>query len=192
MRVCGRPRAARAAARRFATCRCPARRTRGRPVPRPRSPAPSAQQQRELLLAPDEAAIRPAGWAASNRLAAVPRPSTRQTLDRLGNPLSGWRPEVLVLERPPHQPPGGSAMTTVSGSASACSRAARLGVLADHRLLPRGAFADQVADHDHAGGDADPHVRARMPPAGSSRQRPRPCRARHRTARSASSSWARG
>jgi hypothetical protein len=46
-------------------------------------------------------------------------------------------------------------MTTCPGSASACSRAARLGGLADDRLLLGGAAAEQVADHDQPGRDAD-------------------------------------
>ena len=41
-------------------------------------------------------------------------------------------------------------------SANDCSRAARLGVVADHRFLARGAGADQVAHYRQAGGDANP------------------------------------
>ena len=41
--------------------------------------------------------------------------------------------------------------------ASSCSRAATFGRLADDARLLRGAFADDVADHDQAGIDADAH-----------------------------------
>ena len=44
------------------------------------------------------------------------------------------------------------------GSASDCSRAARFGGVADDAALARLAFADQFADHDEAGRDADPHL----------------------------------
>jgi hypothetical protein len=43
-------------------------------------------------------------------------------------------------------------MTTASGSARACSRAASF---ADHRVFLRRAFADQIADHHRPGGDPD-------------------------------------
>ena len=84
---------------------------------------------------------------------------------------------------------------------SAITTAARLGErlqpgrevrgLADHRLLPRRALADQVADHDEAGRDPDPR-RERL-----ARRRGEPATAAAiaspaRTARSASSSCARG
>ena len=45
-------------------------------------------------------------------------------------------------------------MRMALGRASACRRAARLGV----SLLPGGAAADQVADDDQPGGDADPDL----------------------------------
>jgi hypothetical protein len=51
-------------------------------------------------------------------------------------------------------------ITTASGSASACSRAAKFGVspTTDHRPLPRLAGPDQLADHHRTGGDADAHL----------------------------------
>ena len=47
-----------------------------------------------------------------------------------------------------------SAITTVSGSASACRRAARFGVLPDDRLLLSRTRADQVADYHQTGCNA--------------------------------------
>ena len=52
-------------------------------------------------------------------------------------------------------------MTSVFGVASACSRAARFGVSPTTATLLRRALADQIADHDQPGGDADPHLQIR-------------------------------
>ena len=60
-----------------------------------------------------------------------------------------------------------AAMTTVSGSASACSRAARFGVSPTTACSCAAPCADQIADHDQAGGDADPHLQRRRRPASS-------------------------
>ena len=49
-------------------------------------------------------------------------------------------------------------MTSVSGAARPCSRAARFGVSPTTAALLRRAIADQVADHDEPGGDAEPHA----------------------------------
>ena len=46
-------------------------------------------------------------------------------------------------------------MTTMFGSASPCSRAARFGVSPTIAALLRRARTDQVADHDQPGRDAD-------------------------------------
>jgi hypothetical protein len=72
-------------------------------------------------------------------------------------------------------------MTSCPGCASACRRAARLGGLADHRLLLRRALADQIADHDQPGGDADADGERLLSPGLQARHRrgyfqPRPHR----------------
>ena len=65
-------------------------------------------------------------------------------------------------------------MTTASGSASACSRAARFGVSPTTAVFLRRALADQIADDDQPGGDAEPRVGwadvARRPTASIDRQ----------------------
>ena len=136
--------------------------------------------------------VRP---AAVQRLEAASRPALARDppgRERLGEALEPLRAEVGELEQAADQP----------ARRLADHHAARLGQrlqprrevrrLADHRLLARRAFADQLADHDQAGRDADPG-RERSRPlrrlrAGTAATSASPAR----TARSASSSCARG
>ena len=52
-------------------------------------------------------------------------------------------------------------MTTMFGSAIACRRAARFGVSPTTPRSCASPDADEVADHDEPGGDADPHLQRR-------------------------------
>ncbi len=67
-------------------------------------------------------------------------------------------------------------ITTWPGSASALQPGGQVGRLADHGLLLRGTLADQLADHDEAGGDADPAGERRVagaePPDRSDNRQP--------------------
>ncbi len=69
-------------------------------------------------------------------------------------PLSSFRPRSSRSKRMPKQPPRASAITTMFGSARPCSRAvSRRRCRAPALLDP-----DEVADHHHSGGDADPRL----------------------------------
>ena len=111
--------------------------------------------------------------------------------ERLGEALEAQRAEIGELEEPADQPACCLAMTTPPGSARACSRAARFGVSPTTVSSRAAPCADQLADHDQPGGDADPR-RERLvcgiasPPTASVSASPA------RTARSASSSCACG
>ena len=108
---------------------------------------------------------------------------------RLGEALERLWPEIGHSNRPPSSRRVRSAITTVPGLGERLQAGGQVRRLADDRLLLRRALADQVADHDQAGGDADARRRAR--PAGVAGRRRRRQRASPaRTARSASSSCA--
>ena len=125
---------------------------------------PSAQQQRDLL-----ARARP---AASDRRRAAPRsglrrdPRPRPARPRSGSakPLSRCGPRSSSSNTPPSSRRVAWLITTLPGAASAWSRAARFGVSPTTVCSLRRALADQLADHDQAGRDADPrrerHARA--------------------------------
>jgi len=68
-------------------------------------------------------------------------------------PAEGAQPEQIA--EPPARGRGDHHRAGLGQSLQARGQVRRL---ADHRLLLRGAFANQVADHDEPGGDADPNL----------------------------------
>jgi hypothetical protein len=77
-------------------------------------------------------------------------------LDRLGQTLQGWSAQVLEIEPRPKEAPGGAGDHHAARLGQPLQAGREVRRLADHRLFLRGAGADQLADHDAAGGDADP------------------------------------
>ena len=124
-------------------------------------PAPALEQDAELVLASDQRRERPAMQRLEAAFGADPRLRPARRRERLGEALEAYRAEIGQLEQAADQAARRLADDdTAPAPPSACSRAARFGRLADHRLLLRRALADQVADHDQAGRDPDPCRRA--------------------------------
>ena len=171
------------------TCRSRARRRAAPPGPRPPWPAPSGRAG-----APAPARARPAA-AVARPVRASKRPSAapladdaRQAAHRLGEALEATRAEIAAARTaPPSSRRVASAITTCPGSAERLQPGGEVGRLADHRLLCAAPSPDQIADHDEAGGDADPRgqrlaVAASAcrppPPTIGERRRARPARPR--------------
>ena len=128
-----------------------------------------AGQQHHLALAaglPPALSSSASSWSRPTRapVAAVPRlepalqrgsPSTAQAAHRLGKPLSDCGPRSRSSNISPTSRRVRSAMTTCAGLGQRLQARGEVRRLADDRLLLRGALADQVADDDQAGGDAD-------------------------------------
>ena len=76
---------------------------------------------------------------------------------RLGETLELLRFQVLTLEQVAIRRRVAALIITSPDCASSCNRAARFGVLPT-TACSSSALADQVADHDEPGGDADPHL----------------------------------
>ena len=108
-----------------AICRCPARPRTARPGPRRPSPAASGAAAVRAPLPSDQRHREPAQAprSGSRRARAEHLPCRTGS----AKPLSG-RAKILKFEEAAGQPARDSAITTVSGSASVCSRAARFGV----------------------------------------------------------------
>ena len=121
-------RAAPAAPRSGATCRCPARRTAARPDPR--RPSPAAQRRSSS----SNSSSRPTSGVACR--SAAPRSGSARRFRRSRarraavrrNPASVCGPRSARSNRPPICRRVPSAMTIVLGSARPCTRAARFGV----------------------------------------------------------------
>ena len=198
-------RSARPAPRPAATCRCPARprsappgRCRPSPAPSGGAAAPSPRRGRPAASSPERSASNRLDDAAfadhpPGRHCGSANPSSVDGAEILGT-RTGRRSAAAWL----------SAITTVPGPASACRRAARFGVSPTAVLLARVAGADQLADHDQPGGDADAHMqrlgrsrvsrrprrRRRGRPAPPVRHRPRaPPASRNRSARRRPRTW---
>ena len=175
-----------------ATCRSPARPTSSTTWPSPSlAQRPALEQDAELVLAPDQRRETLAVQRLEAALGATLAfdPPGRQ---RLGEALEALRAEVGQLEQPADQPPRRLADHHAARRRERLQPRREVRRLADHRLLLRRALADQLADHDQAGGDADPRrqrlARRRRQP----RRRASTSASPARTARSASSSCACG
>ena len=129
-------------------------------------PGTSGEAAIRVLLPPDEGgqAGRVQGVKAAPH---GTRPQRRPGPRRPGDALEVPGPEILQLEEIAEQP--ARAVGDDDGTRLGQSLQARREVrrLADDRLLLRGTRADQVADHDKPGGDAD------AAPATERRQRSR-------------------
>jgi hypothetical protein len=88
------------------------------------------------------------------------RPPSRE---RHSEALQALRPEIVELEKAPHQParPLTDHHTARRGQRLQARCQARR--LADHRPLLRLGRADQIADHHQPGGNPDPHLQPRRP-----------------------------
>ena len=153
---------------------------------------PAPEQQLDLLLAPDQRRLRRPSAAPRTGSRRRSRRTTRQACTGSAKPFTSTAAEIRVLEETAGQPARGLRRSRPrSGSARACSRAARFGVSPTTACSCAAPDADQIADHDQPGGDADPDLQrlargtARCPTASTSAS---PAR----TARSASSSCACG
>ena len=133
------------------------------------------------------------GRRASKRLlgrALAERPRTPRT--GRGEALEPGRPELAQLEHPAEQPARAVGDHDRAGRGRRLQPRGEVRGLADHRLLPRRALADQVADDHEAGRDADPRRERLARPAWRARPTASATASPARTARSASSSCARG
>ena len=95
---------------------------------------------------------------ASKRLSIPLSPMTRHADCGSAKPASACGPRSARSNSPPTCRRVASAMTSVFGAASACSRAARFGVSPTTPRSCAAPCADQVADHGKPGGDADPRL----------------------------------
>ena len=154
-------------------------------------PGPAPKQQFGFFFPPDEGG-QPARVQGVKAAPHGTRPQRSPGPCRPGDPLKVPGPEVLHLEEIAEQP--SRAVGDDDGTRLGQSLQARREVwrLADDRLLLCSTRADQVADHDKPGGDADPHLqrsaRAAVVSFGAASTRASPAC----TACSASCSWASG
>ena len=115
---------------------------------------PVLEQQADLMLATDKRRqacpvqrLEPAlGGAFPDH---APRPH------RNGKALQGLQAEFGELEQPANQLPGAGGDHHRARLGQGLQPRREVRRVADHRLLARRAFADQLADDHRAGGDAD-------------------------------------
>src|SRR6516225_8839873 len=79
----------------------------------------------------------------------------REGLNRLGKALDRLAPEVAQPEQVADQAAGGAGEDDLPGFRESLQTCREVGGLADHRLLLRRALADQIADDNQPGGNAD-------------------------------------
>ena len=118
-------------------------------------PGPALEQDAELVLTPDQRremlAVQRFEAALSATLALDPKGS-----NGLGEALEMLRTEIGKLEQPTHEPPGTPTDDDDARFGERLEARRQVRGLANHGLLLRPALADQLADHDQTGGDADP------------------------------------
>jgi hypothetical protein len=115
----------------------------------------------------------------------------REGLDRLGKPLCCLPAEIGEPEQIADQAAGGAGKDDLPGFRQSLKARGEVGGLADDRLLLRRALADQIADDHQPGGDADADGEP-LRSTGSRLVTAASISSPARTARSASSSCARG
>ncbi len=118
-------------------------------------PGPALQEDRELVLAPDQ------GCQALAAQRLEPPLGTALALDpegreRLGEALETGRAEVGQLEQAADQAPGRLADDDAARVGERLEPGREVRGLADHRAFLRLAFAHQLADHHQPGRDPDP------------------------------------
>ena len=117
-------------------------------------PGPALQQDAELVLAPDQRgemlAVQRVEPALRAALAFDP-----ESRERRGEALERHRPQIGQLEQAADQPARRLADHHTARRGKSLESGREVRRLADHRLLLGRALADQLADHDQAGRDAD-------------------------------------
>jgi hypothetical protein len=116
-------------------------------------PAQAVAQQGALRRPPDEV-----GEPAARRLEPALGHGDafdREGFDRLGKALCCLPAEIGEPEQVADEAAGVAGDDDLPGLRKRLQARRKVGGLADHRLLPRRAFADQIADHDKPGGNAD-------------------------------------
>src|SRR5215471_18415405 len=93
--------------------------------------------------------------AASNRLSVTATPSTAKASTGSAKPFAVWGAEIGQPEQVADQAAGGAGEDDLPGFGQSLQACGEIGGLADHRLLLRRAFADQIADDDKPGGNPD-------------------------------------
>ena len=118
-------------------------------------PGPAFHQYRQLVLTADERrqALAAQRLEAAFGVAFALDPEGRE---RQGEALEAGGPKIGQLEQAADQASGRLADDHLAGRRQRLQPGGEVRGLADHRLLAGGTFADQFADHDQAGGDADP------------------------------------
>ena len=178
-----------------AICRCPASPTSSTTWPSPR-----------LGLRASAQAGAPSSWSrptmrhergptqrprSGSRLRARPRPRSAATGS--AKPLSRMRPKLGAARTArPSSRRVASAITTLPGAGQRLQPRRQVRRLADHRLLAGRAFADEIADHDHDRWRCRPAPPSGSPAGVASWPTALAIASPARTARSASSSCARG
>jgi hypothetical protein len=115
--------------------------------------AQTVEQQGVLRCPADEV-----GEPTTRRLEAAFRHGDvfdREGVDRLGKALCCLPAEIGQPEQIADQAAGGAGEDDLPGSRKSLQARREVGGLADHCLLLRRAFANQIADDDKPGGDAD-------------------------------------
>ncbi len=116
---------------------------------------PAAQEEVDLLVAADQRRRARAQRLKAARDTALADDAPHPLPG--GKPLQRLRTEIADLEQGAELAPRriGDDDLVRFGEALQAGRQVRR--LADHRLLLRGAGANEIADHDEPGGDADAH-----------------------------------
>src|SRR6516164_7225081 len=120
-------------------------------------PAP-AQASRKRSCNRALSAAHEVGNPAARRLEPAFRCSDtfgREGFDRLGETLHRLPAEGAQPEQVADQAAGGAGEDDLPGFRQSLQACGEVWGLADHRLLLRRALADQIADDDKPGGDAD-------------------------------------
>ena len=153
-------------------------------------PLPALEQKSDLMLAADQRRqarpmqrLEPAFGGAF--------PDHAPSLHRTGKALQSMQAEVGKIEQARRSAAGCGRRSPRSRLGQGLQPRREVRGVADHRLLARRAFTDQLADDHRAGGDADTsreRAACADPRLWTAATAARPAR----TARSASSSWARG
>src|SRR6202453_1226676 len=135
-----------------------------RDLPMPASPKIStvwpwpAQARRWWAMSSPLSVSRPtspmsrAGWAASKRLSLSETPSAAQASTGSARPLTTCFPGLRRRNRSPRR-----RRVAAPRVGQALQPRGEVGRVADHRLLLSGALSHEIANHDEAGRDADPH-----------------------------------
>ncbi len=116
---------------------------------------PAVEHQRQLGVAADQ--VRAAGIA--RRLEPGQRGMDARDLPsryRLADPLQHLRGHWFEGEPVTHQPPRAGAHHHAVSGCDSLQPGREVGRLAQHRLLRGRADRRRIADHHHAGGDANP------------------------------------